>query len=127
MVQNDGVHGVPADLPLDRFVGQDLNQIALGRFQIQLHFAGTGSIFIEGRWELRDPDGVLVDALQEHSDRDCWRIHRILDLPVARFDIDAPRSFTLEFAPRWRLTVFDDSQEHECFSVHVNGMPSIYV
>src|SRR5208283_1623110 len=103
------MHGVPADLPLHPFVGQDLNQIALGRFQTQLHFAGTGSIFIEGRWELRDPLGALLDAKTEHTERDCYRIHSVLDLPVARYEIDAPRSFTLVFEPAYRLTVFDET------------------
>jgi hypothetical protein len=86
---------VPADLPLQRFVGSELNQIALGRFQTQLHFAGCGSIFIEGRWELHDPNGELVDRMQDHEARDCYRIHRVLDLPVARFEIETPASFTL--------------------------------
>lgn len=121
------MYGVPADLPIDRFVGQQLNQIALGRFQTQLHFSGVGSIFVEGRWELRDPKGALVDAWQEHAGRECYRLHRVLDLPVARFDIDAPRSFTLLFDPAYRLTVFDDTEQYESFSVHIDGMPSIYV
>ena len=113
------MHGVPADLPLGDFVGYALNQVALGRFQEQLHFAGAGSIFIEGRWELRDPAGVLVDWKQEHADRECSRLHRVLDLPVARFEIDPPHSFTLIFEPAWRLTIFDSEAHYESFSLHL--------
>ena len=47
------MYGVPADLPVNVFVGKEFNQIGLGRFQIQFHCSGTGSIFVEGRWELR--------------------------------------------------------------------------
>jgi hypothetical protein len=121
------MYGVPADLPLERFVGSELNQIALGRFQTQLHFAGCGSIFIEGRWELHDPNGDLVDRMQDHGTRECYRIHRVLDLPVARFEIEASASFTLIFEPNYRLTVFDESPQYESFSVHLEGMPSLYV
>ena len=121
------MYGVPADLPLDRFVRHELNQIALGRFQIQLRFASVGSISVEGRWELRDPMGALVDVSQEHADRESYRLHLVLDLPVARFEIDAPRSFTLVFDPSYRLTVFDDTEQYESFSVHIDGLPSIYV
>jgi hypothetical protein len=120
------MHGVPADLRLEPFVGPELNQIAIGRFQVQLHFAGTGSIYIEGRWELRDPTGAMVDAWQEHAQRECHRVHRVLDLPVRHFAVDAPRSFSLVFEPPFRLTVFDDTPEHEAFSIHVNGEPSAY-
>ena len=35
------IYGVPVDLSIQRFVGQELNQICLGRVQIQLHFSGT--------------------------------------------------------------------------------------
>ena len=121
------MYGVPTDLPLHHFVGQELNQIAMGRFQVQLHFSGTGSIYIEGRWELRDAAGEMVDTVQEHADRESFRIHRILDLPVARFEVDAPRSFTLIFEPAYRLTVFDDSPQYESFSVHLDRLGSIYV
>jgi len=121
------MHGVPGDLPLDRFVGHELNQIALGRFQIQLHFDGAGSIFIEGRWELHDPDSALIDKAEEHEERSCFRLHRVLDLPVERFEIDPPRSFTLVFSPAYRLTVFDDSDQFESFSFHVKGLPSQYI
>ena len=121
------MHGVPPDLPLERFVGQELNQIALGRFQVQLHFAGCGSIFVEGRWELRDADGGLIDQEQEHVGRDCWRLHRVLDLPVLRFEIDPPRSFSLIFEQDYRITVFDDTPQYEAFSLHLDGMPSMYV
>jgi hypothetical protein len=121
------MHGVAPDLSLDRFVGQELNQIAIGRYQTQLHFSGVGTICIEGRWELRDADGALVDQEQDHAERDCLRIHRVLDLPVVRFELDPPRSFTLIFEPAYRLTIFDDDPQYEAFSIHVDGEPSIYV
>jgi hypothetical protein len=120
------MYGIPADLPLHRFVGHGLNQIALGRFQAQLHFAGAGSISVEGRWELRDPSGELIDRWEENATRDCYRIHRLLDLLVAGFEIDAPASFTLVFEPSYRLTIFDDTEQYESFSVHIDGS-DIYV
>ncbi len=42
------MYGVPADLPIQPFIGQDLSQICLGRFQIPFHFSGTGSISVAG-------------------------------------------------------------------------------
>jgi hypothetical protein len=121
------MHGVPADLPIQAFVGHEANQICLGRFQIQLHFSGVGSIQMEGRWELRDAKGGLVDAAEEHTDRDSYHLHRILDVAVAAVKIDPPRSFTLQFSNDLSLTVFDDSEQYESFSIHLDGRGSIYV
>jgi len=108
-------------------VGQELNQICLGRFQIQLHFSGAGSISLEGRWELRDGAGHIVDRAQKHETREVYRIHRLIDVPVARFSIDPPRSFTLFFDNGLALAIFDDSEHYESFSIKVDGEPPLYV
>jgi hypothetical protein len=89
--------------------------------------ATASSIFVEGRWKLRDPNGALIDHTLDHADRHCYRVHRVLDLPVTRFEIAIPRSFTLVFEPKYTLEIFDDSPQYEAFSVHLKGSPSIYV
>src|SRR3954451_21509823 len=91
------MYGVPTELPVNAFVGREFNQICLGRFQIQFHASGTGSISVEGRWELRDPSGTLVDAEQAHADRQSYRLHHIIDVPILRASVDPPRSFSIFF------------------------------
>ena len=121
------MHGVPADLPIQPFVGKELNQICLGRFQIWLNFSRAGKISVEGGWELRDAAGNLVDSAEQHDSRENYRIHRLIDVPVIHFSIDPPRSFTLFFDNGLALTVFDDSEQYESFSVVVDGQPPVYV
>ena len=121
------MYGVPPDLPLERLIGQQFNFIGLGRFQIQFHISSVGAIHVEGRWELRDPSGVAIDSEQEHVDRKAYRVHEILDVPIVRFSIDAPRSFMLHFESGHTLTIYDDSDRYESFSLHLDGQPSLYV
>jgi hypothetical protein len=68
-----------------------------------------------------------VDRAEEHETRESYRIHRLIDAAVARFSIDAPRSFTLFFDNGLALTVFDDSEQYESFSINVDGEPPLYV
>ena len=91
------MYGIPKDLRLERLVGQEFNFIGLGRFQIQFHISSLVAIQVEGRWELRDASGVLVDSQQEHGARATDCLHCIIDVPITRFTIDAPRSLTLFF------------------------------
>src|SRR5438046_1570046 len=96
------MYGVPTDLPLEPFLGDECSQIGLGRFQHQFRFGRAGCLAVEGKWELRDATGAIIDysawATHEEADaRDAWRIHKIIDVPVTRYTIDAPRSFTLFF------------------------------
>jgi len=121
------MYGVPADLPIAKFVGAEFNQVCLGRFQLQLHASGTGSISVEGRWELRDSRGELLDAACEHEDREAYRVHHIIDVPIAAAEIDAPRSFTIRFQNGCSLTVFDDTPQHEACSLNIDGMGPVHV
>jgi hypothetical protein len=121
------MYGIPQDLRLARLVGQEFNFIGLGRFQIQFHISSLVAIHVEGRWELRDASGALVDSEQEHADRAAYHLHCIIDVPITRFTLDAPLSFTLFFESGHSLTIFDDSEQYESLSVHFTGEPSLYI
>jgi hypothetical protein len=111
------MYGVPADLPLEQYVGDECPQIAVGRFQLQFHFHRAPIISVEGKWELRDSAGTIIDQSGEPSTRDTFRIHKIIDLPVTRYVIDAPRSFTLFFESGYALTIYDDSAQYKSFQL----------
>jgi hypothetical protein len=116
------MYGVPADLPLEPFVGDECSQIGLGRFQLQFRFRRAGQIVVEGKWELCDATGIVVDhsawATREEADaRDAWRIHKIIDVRVAGYTIDAPQSFTLFFQNGYSLTVYD-TPHYESFQLN---------
>ena len=121
------MYGIPKDLRLERLVGQEFNFIGLGRFQIQFHISSLVAIQVEGRWELRDASGVLVDSQQEHGARATYCLHCIIDVPITRFTIDAPRSLTLFFESGHSLSIFDDSEHYESFSVYFTGESSLYI
>ena len=121
------MHSIPADLPLERFLGHDLAQICLGEHQLQLRFHPSGSISIEGHWELHDQAGALVDSAQEHRARESYRIHRLLSTAVVRASVAAPHSFTLFFASGLALTLFDDSKHYETIAMEFDGQPGIYI
>ena len=111
------MYGVPADLSLKRFVGATLIQIALGEFQIQFRFQPDSEIAVEGRWELREHAGQLVDHAQAAANRDVYRVHQLLGRKVTDSRVDAPKSITLQFDSGHRLEVFDSSQQHESFTI----------
>lgn len=116
------MYGVSEELPFASLIGEECNMIGLGQFQIQFHFSGDRkSLSVESNWKLRDADGNIVDRAMPHDQRTEYRIHRIIDQSVSSFEVDAPSSFQLEFENGYRLTVYDDKEQFECFSLHVDG------
>jgi len=111
------VYGVPKDLDLSRFHGSSLVQIAIGEFQVQFHFEDDASIGVEGRWELFDAAGSLLDQAMENSERDWYRVHGLLGHQVVGSEVEPPTSFTLVFDDGQRLKVYDDSGPYESFSI----------
>lgn len=119
------VYGVPHNLDLSRFVGATLLQVCLGEFQVQFHFQAAGNVGSEGmlhigverHWELRDESGRLVDRTGPNSEREAYRLHRLLGRAVTGTEVNAPRSFALRFVSGEELRVFDDSDQYESFSI----------
>ena len=71
------MYGVPEDLPLRRFVGDFLTQVSFGMDGVHFQFGSSGTISVEGRWDLQDAAGRVVDQSMEHADRDAHRLHVI--------------------------------------------------
>ncbi|MFL5329312.1 MAG: hypothetical protein ACJ8C4_10390 [Gemmataceae bacterium] len=111
------MYGVPADLPIQRFVGDHLAQVRIGMDGIHFAFGNTGSISAYGTWELRDRSGNLIDCYQDQLERESYRVHVIFNETVTVVSIDPPQSFSFDFASGHRLTVFDDGPEYESIMI----------
>jgi len=83
-------------LPLQRFIGDALFQVGIGMDGVHFVFGRAGTIAVEGRWELVDSSGALVD-------------------------LDSPRSLALTFATGHRLKVYD-GQTYESFHIYPDGI-----
>lgn len=118
------MYGIPKDLPLQKFVGKQCIQIALGVSDIQFRFDDDHEVSVEDGWEVMDASGRRIDHSQDHSARTTYRVHTILESPVEAFRIDAPKSFTLFFQNGYALTIFDGSDRFESFSIQPG---SIYI
>jgi hypothetical protein len=79
---------------------------------------------VEGSWELRDAGGNMIDEsngrvgdARGNQTRGSFRLRDLLADTVESGDVDPPRSFTLKFVSGLRLTIFDDSDMYESFTL----------
>jgi hypothetical protein len=120
------LYGVPADLDLAVFEGATLVSVDVGEFHLRFEFSRPGeavslgaqpSIGVEGKWELRDGAGTVIDNSMPNSERGAYRVHRILGREVVGTELNPPLSFALRFDDGHALAVFDDSVERESFTI----------
>src|SRR5690348_5564033 len=107
------MYGVPTNLPIQRFVGDFLFSITLAGPSIHFNFNRSGTISVDGHWELRDGYGTLIDKHCRLEEREVYRVHVILNQDVTDYVLDPPRSFAIAFANGYRLQIFDDSPCYE--------------
>jgi hypothetical protein len=117
------MYGIPANLDLEPFHGDDLTQVCVGAWDIQFKFTKGGEISVWGHWELQDAAGTLLDqAVEDPVLRDCHRVHRILKAIVVGSSIDPPRAFALHFDNGMTLRIFDSSEQYESCSIDPGGI-----
>ena len=119
---DSALYGVPVDLDLTHFHAASCIQVAIGEHQIQFHFHPSASVSVEGRWELRDGDGQVIDQSMEHIERPTYQIHRIVSQAVVDTFVKAPTSFGLVFNNNLTLEVFDDSTQYESCTISPTGV-----
>src|SRR5262245_12689825 len=112
------MYGVPLDLPVNRFVGDALFQVCMGVDGVHFVFGHAGTIAVEGKWELFDSAGKMIDHSVEHEQRESYCLHVILNADVASARIDPPRSFSLAFSTGHRLVVYDENPGYESFHIY---------
>jgi len=112
------MYGVPADLDLSRLENSVLIQLCIGQYQMQFHFHPSSLISVEGKWELRDASGTLLDGTERNLLREnAIDAHRLLGKRVSGASLDAARSISLCFEGGDLLTIYDDSTEYESFYI----------
>jgi hypothetical protein len=115
------MHGLkPEDLRhLEHLLGEDVIQIAVGEFQI--HFAtgpkSNGGISVEGRCDLLDATGHVVDVWDRGKRTQQFRFFDLLGKTIREVEIDSDKSFVVTFADGCKLRVVDTSDRYESFSV----------
>ncbi len=110
---------VPSDIEWLRvLVDTSLTQVCIGAYDLQFRFTDERAcISIEGRCELIDPAGVLVDVWDRGVRSTTFRFTELLMKQTVDVRIDTPRSFLLTFEEGWALRVIDNSDKFESFSV----------
>lgn len=95
----------------------EITQICVGPHDIQFNFHPSRNISIQGRCEMLDAAGQVVDAWEDSTRSGSFRFPELLMRPVVDVAIESSKSFILTFENGMALRVVDNSEQYESFSV----------
>jgi hypothetical protein len=95
----------------------EITQICVGRNDIQFNFHPRGNVSVQGRCELINSTGQVVEVWEESTRSGMFRFPELLMTRVMDVVIDSPKSFLLSFENGMALRVVDNSEQYESFSV----------
>lgn len=103
-------------LDLSSLVGENLERICIGRYDTQFHVGTNISIGLESRAILPDEIGVAA-AWSGDEGWSSTRYHEILNQEIIAASVKGPHLLEIAFANRWRLQLFDESDEYESMTI----------
>jgi len=107
---------IPIDLDLSPLIGLEIIQVAIGQNEVVIQLYPTGAIRLEGSWMLKDKGGEIIDQSMDHSEREVWRIHKIIGRKILDCIVRDEKHLDLLFDD-FILQLEDDSDHFETFSI----------
>ena len=104
------------------YPGTTLTEIVLREHDLTLVFTmpsvyppqipRTLSIGVHGKWELRKPDGTVLDCSRDHQARSEYRIHRMIGKNVVKASLSRPLNYHFVFDDGYEFRMLPDSSKN---------------
>ncbi len=119
------MHPFPEASELQFLVGEELNQICLGRWQINLNF-GSVYIAVEGDLDHVDKAGTVRRYNTDESRLSPLFLHQLLGQKVRMLEVE-PFRLTLAFKEGDILRILSDEGPYECGQISdENGIQIVF-
>ena len=109
-----GMHGFSADSNFRFLLGSIVEQVCLGQYETQIRLRPGVTISLEGRYIHRIGTREIV---QERSSSGPNELFRLLGQTVTDATVMPPKSLAIGFSNGDSLTLTDDSDQYESFTI----------
>jgi hypothetical protein len=109
--------GLPRETKLDFLIGCELLQMAVGEFQLILHFSHSVDLSVESKLELKASADSVSLIWEPKRLSDLARFATIVGLSVTDYEIPGDGRLILHFGNGGVLTAYDSNKDHESYQV----------
>lgn len=120
------MYRIPIDLDLSFCVGASLNQIAVGKFDVQFIFDSGARIALQSEAEVIESEEVVAHWSEEGG----WSsiaFHSLLNSDVIRGLVPNETTIELHFSNGQLLRLYDNSNQFESMQIYRPGQDSIVI
>ena len=114
------MYRIAQSLDLGDIVGSEIQQIALGRYDVQLHFGSRTRIAVQSRATLLE-GGKIIAAWDEKKNWTTLEFQRLLNDPVEGYSVPDDRTLEISFKSGLVLRLHDDSDQFESMQIYPLG------
>lgn len=104
------------DLDLSKLIGRDLNQICVGRHDVQFQFSPDVSISLQSRATVLH-DGKAVATWDEDDGWSSTDYQKLLNQTVNSAVVASESMLEIVLSDHWRLQLFDESDQYESMTL----------
>jgi hypothetical protein len=119
------MYGLSKDIDLSFLNGREVQQVAIGVYQIQFGFDEDVRISVEGRFTYFDGHEEWVWNPEPGAAQLAARTLSLLGATVQALDAQKDGTLTLNFSNGHRLTIVDNSTEYESYDITRPGQTII--
>jgi hypothetical protein len=110
------MNGLPSDIDLSFLVGQELQQVCIGRHEAILHFGDAVSICIESEIGHKSNLGKLT-AIYKTIAPSASMLVSLINSSIVKAYAESPGTLVLELCNGQVLEIYDANSEYESYQI----------
>jgi len=114
------MHGVPSDLIVEGLIGSDLQQICIGKHDVQFRFRSGTFIAVQGGARILKYE-TQVSVWTDEGSWDTLAFHELLNHSVTGYAVASNHVLRIDFDDGLVLELIDDSDQYESMQIYPNG------
>ena len=110
-----------ADMEIEGLIGSGLNQICIGKYDVQFRFDSGTLIAVQGGARVLRND-EQVSAWTEENSWDSLEFHELLNLSVTNYTVLSEVLLRINFSDELSLELIDSSDQYESMQIYPKGL-----
>ena len=115
------MYRISRQLDLHDIVGSEIQQVCVGRYDVQFNFGSGRRICVQGDVEILSNSDIVAKWDEEHG----WSstaFFSLLNVPIEGFSIPHDRLLVITLTGCLSLNLHDSSDQYECMQIYPEGI-----